>query len=65
MKNAMQLKAIVKNMAKEKKISAQLVLQNYMFERFLERVSLSSYRENYILRVTRSHRIMKAASGFR
>jgi len=31
----MQLKAIVKNMAKEKKISDQLVLQNYMLERFL------------------------------
>lgn len=37
MKNAMQLKAVVKNIAKEKKISAQLVLQNYMLERFLER----------------------------
>ena len=51
MKNAMQLKAIVKNMAKEKKISAQLILQNYMLERFLERVSLSSYRENFIIKV--------------
>ena len=38
MKNAMQLKAIIKNIAKEKHISAQLVLQNYMLERFLERV---------------------------
>jgi hypothetical protein len=34
----MQLKAIVKNMAKEKKVAAQLVLQNYMLERFLERI---------------------------
>jgi len=50
MKNAMQLKAIVKNIAKEKKISAQLVLQNYMLERFLERVSLSRYRDNYIIK---------------
>lgn len=50
MKNAMQLKAIVKNMAKEKKISAQLVLQNYMLERLLERVSLSSYREYFIIK---------------
>lgn len=46
MKNAMQLKAIVKNIAKEKRISAQLVLQNYMLERFLERVSLSQYGSN-------------------
>lgn len=50
MKNAMQLKAVVKNIAKDKKISAQLVLQNYMLERFLERVSLSKYRDNYIIK---------------
>lgn len=50
MKNAMQLKAIVKSIAKEKKISAQLVLQNYMLERFLERVSLSPFRENFIIK---------------
>ena len=50
MKNAMQLKAIVKNIAREKKISAILVLQNYMLERFLERVSLSSYRNNFIIK---------------
>lgn len=41
MKNAMQLKAIIKNIAKNKNISTALVLQNYMLERFLERVSLS------------------------
>ena len=35
MKNAMQLKAIMKKLAKENQISAQLVLQNYMLERFL------------------------------
>jgi len=50
MKNAMQLKAVVKNIAKEKKISAQLVLQNYMLERFLERVSVSEYKDNFIIK---------------
>lgn len=30
MKNAMQLKAIIKNLAKEKHISAQLVMQNFI-----------------------------------
>lgn len=50
MKNAMQLKAVVKNMASVKKVSAQLVLQNYMLERFLERASLSPYRENFIIK---------------
>lgn len=50
MKNAMQLKAYVKNLAKEKKISAQIVLQNYMLERLLERISVSGYRDNFILK---------------
>ena len=39
MKNAMQLKAIIKNLAKEKHISAQLIMQNFMLERVLERIS--------------------------
>lgn len=46
----MQLKAIIKNIAKEKSISAQIVMQNYMLERFLERVSLSNYRGSFILK---------------
>ena len=50
MKNAMQLKAYVKNLAKEKNISAQIVLQNYMLERLLERISVSEYHDNFILK---------------
>ena len=50
MKNAMQLKAVVKRISKEKNISAQLVLQNYMLERLLERISLSDYKQNFILK---------------
>lgn len=50
MKNAMQLKAIIKNTAKEKRISAQIVMQNYMFERLLERITLSKYQKNFILK---------------
>ena len=50
MKNAMQLKALVKNIAKEKKVSAILVMQNYMLERLLERVSLSPYRNSFIIK---------------
>ena len=37
-KNPMQLKAIIKNKAKESGISAQLIMQNYMMERLLERI---------------------------
>lgn len=50
MKNAMQLKAIIKNLAKEKHISAQLVMQNFMLERLLERISMSKYQQNFILK---------------
>lgn len=50
MRNAMQLKAIINNIAKEKGIRPQLALQNYMLERFLERVSLSQYRDNFIIK---------------
>ena len=32
-KNAMQLKAFIKNKAIENNISAQLIMQNYMLER--------------------------------
>ena len=50
MKNAMSLKAIVKNIAKDKGITAQLVLQNYFLERLLERISYSSYKNHLILK---------------
>lgn len=50
MKNAMQLKAIIKKLAKEKNISAQLVMQNFMLERLLERISMSKYQDNFILK---------------
>ena len=40
---AMSLKEKIKNYAKSNKIAAQVVLQNYMFERFLERLSVSEY----------------------
>lgn len=49
-KNPMQLKAIIKKKAAEKNISAQLVMQNYMLERLLERISLSEYRDNFVLK---------------
>ena len=49
-KNPMQLKAFIKNKAAEKNISAQIVMQNYMLERLLERISLSEYRSNFILK---------------
>lgn len=46
----MQLKAKIKNISKEKNISAQLVLQNYMMERFIERIALSDFQDQMIIK---------------
>ena len=47
---AMSLKARIKNYAKDKHIAAQVVLQNYMFERFLARLSQSEYRDKFVIK---------------
>ncbi len=47
---AMSLKAKIKNYAKNNNIAAQVVLQNYMFERFLVRLSESEYREKFVIK---------------
>ena len=49
-KNVMSFKAIINNIEKENKVSAQSVLQTYMLERLLERISLSKYKDNFILK---------------
>jgi hypothetical protein len=51
LKNAMQLKATIRNVSRNRNISAQIVMQNYMLERLLERVSVSPYQSNFILKV--------------
>lgn len=45
-----QLKALVRNLSKGDSTRAQIILRNYAVERFLERVSLSQYRSNFILK---------------
>ena len=50
MSNAMSLKAKIRNIAKQKNIPAQVVLQNYMFERLLVRLSASDYKEKFVLK---------------
>lgn len=47
---AMSLKGRIKNYAKAKNIAAQVVLQNYMFERFLARLSLSEYQDKFVVK---------------
>jgi len=45
-----QLKSLVRNMSKGDSIKAQVIIRNYVMERFLERLSLSNYRDNLILK---------------
>lgn len=49
-KNATSLKAKINNIAKTDKISPQAVMQIYMLERLLERISVSKYKDNFILK---------------
>ena len=46
----MSLKAKIRNIAKQKNIPAQVILQNYMFERLLVRLSASEYKEKFVLK---------------
>ena len=44
-KTARQLKGLIRNLSRKKSADAQLLMRNYMMERFLERISLSEYEE--------------------
>jgi len=45
-----QLKGRIRNVAKDKGLSSQEVLQMYLFEHVLARLAKSSYKENFILK---------------
>ena len=47
---AMSLKGRIKNYAKSNNIAAQVVLQNYMFECFLARLSVSEYSVKFVVK---------------
>ena len=49
-KTARQLKDLIRNLSKKNAADAQILMRNYMMERFLERISLSSYRDKFILK---------------
>jgi predicted nucleotidyltransferase component of viral defense system len=50
MSKGMQLKDKIKNLALKNHVPAQAVLQNFMLERLLERISLSKYKDMLILK---------------
>ena len=45
---ARQLKDLVRNLSKKKSADAQILMRNYMMGRFLERISLSEYKNQFI-----------------
>ena len=49
-RTATQLKAKVRNLSGEDSKKAQTLIRNFIMERFLERIVLSQYRNNFILK---------------
>ncbi|MDD3228139.1 MAG: nucleotidyl transferase AbiEii/AbiGii toxin family protein [Oscillospiraceae bacterium] len=47
---ARQLKDLIRNLSRKNAADAQILMRNYMMERFLERISLSEYRDIFILK---------------
>ena len=45
-----QMKDLLRNMSKKSGINAQILHRNYLMERMLERISLSEYKNNFILK---------------
>jgi predicted nucleotidyltransferase component of viral defense system len=50
MRTSTQLKALVRNLSNAKNVEAEIILRNFMLERFLERISVSDYKNNFILK---------------
>jgi len=46
----MQIKDKIKNISKNKNVEFNVLLRNYMYERFIERLAYSKYRDNFILK---------------
>lgn len=47
---AKHLKDLIRNLSKKKSADAQILMRNYMMERFLERMSVSEYKDKFILK---------------
>lgn len=47
---SMQLKALVRNRSGGDSAKAQMIIRNYIMERLLERITLSKYKEHFILK---------------
>ena len=50
MKTSTQLKDLIRNLSKKSKVEAEILLRNFMLERFLERIAVSDYKHSFILK---------------
>lgn len=48
--NDTSLKSKIRNIARQKKLPAQVVLQNYLFERFMFRLSKIEYKDKFVVK---------------
>ena len=48
--NSMQLKGKLRNISKEKNVDFNTLFRLYMYDRFLERLSKSKYKDSFVLK---------------
>ena len=63
-KTARQLKDLIRNLSKKNAADAQVLMRNYMMERFLERISLSLYAVRRTKAAAGSWRSSNARSAY-
>lgn len=50
MRTSTQLKALIRNLSQKSNVEAEVLLRNFMLERFLERIAVSNDKNNFILK---------------
>lgn len=48
--NSMQIKAKIKNISKNKNVSFNTIFRLYMYDRFIQRLAVSKYKDKFILK---------------
>ena len=48
--NSMELKDRIRNISKERNVDFNTLLRLYMYDRFIERLSVSKYKNNFVLK---------------
>ena len=48
--NSMELKDRIRNISKERNVDFNTLLRLYMYDRFIERLAVSKYKNNFIIK---------------